>query len=318
MKKLSFVIPCYGSEKSIGGVVSDIQSTVIEHGGYDYEIICVNDKSPDKVIDVLRSISGINKKVKVLSLAKNSGQHAAIMAGYSVVSGDIIVCLDDDGQNPPSEMFKLIDEVENGKDIVFAKYSVKKHSIFRNFGSVINNVMAEQFIGKPKDFALTSYFACKRYIVDEILKYDKPYPYLGGLLLRTTDNIGTVPVTHKERAVGKSGYSINKLLSLWMNGFTAFSVKPLRVASISGAISASAGFIYGVIAIIRKVVEPEKYLAGYSSIICILLFLGGLTLLVLGLIGEYIGRIYICINRSPQYVICEKINLDEDQQIKNS
>lgn len=307
MKKLSFVIPCYRSELSVAGVVKDIISTVERDGRYDYEIICVNDCSPDGTYAVLKKLAE-NKKIKVVDLSRNFGQHSATMAGFHYVTGDIIVCLDDDGQNPPGEMFKLIDKLEEGYDLVSAKYTNKKHSWFRRFGSKVSMAMSSALVGKPKDIDLNSYCVLRRYVVDEVIKYENAYPFIHGLMLRVTRNIANVEILHKEREEGRSGYNFKKLLSLWMNGFTAFSEKPLRLASILGVICSALGFIFGIVIIIRKLIYPE-ILLGYSSMMAVILFLAGIIMLFLGLLGEYIGRIYISINNAPQYVVRETHNL---------
>ena len=164
-------------------------------------------------------------------------------------------------------------------------------------------------LGKPKELYISSYFAARRYIVDEMLNYRGAYPYVMGLVLRTTRNICNVPINHRERAEGESGYTIRSLFGLWMNGFTSFSILPLRIASYGGALIAFIGFIYGIYVVVRKLVAPTEYL-GWSSIMAVLLILGGVILLELGLIGEYVGRIFISINNSPQYVIKNIINCD--------
>ena len=302
MKLLSFVIPCYRSEKSIGGVIDKIVDTVVKDGRYDYEIICVNDASPDNTLDVLNEIADNNPKVIVIDLMRNFGQHSAIMAGFNYVSGDIIVNLDDDGQTPPEEMFRLIDKIEEGYDFVSARYPKKKESLFRRFGAWTAKIMAEKLIGKPKNVQINSYCAATRAVIDETIKYRNAFPYVQGLELRITRNITDVEVDHHERETGKSGYSFFKLMSLWMNGFTAFSEKPLRLASIIGVLSAAVGFIFGLVVVIRRLLNPDMPI-GYSSIMAVMLFMFGVVFLMLGLLGEYIGKMYMCINNSPQYAI---------------
>ena len=301
MEKISFVIPCYRSEHTIGAVVDEIVGTVTAHGGYDYEIILVNDSSPDNVMDVIAALSQANPRVKGLDLARNFGQHSAIMAGFTYLTGDIVVCLDDDGQTPANEVFKLIDKLDSF-DLAFAEYKTKQHSGFRNFGSKVNDLMARWLLSKPKDLKIMSYFACKRYVVEEVLRYENPYPYMSGLLLRATKKVTNVEVNHRERVEGSSGYSLKKLLLLWINGFTSFSVKPLRFATFLGFFTAVIGFLFGIYVIIHKIVVPDS-LMGWSSTMSVMLFLGGMIMLMLGMVGEYVGRIYLSINRSPQFVI---------------
>ena len=305
MEKISFVIPCYNSEKTIGTVVADINRVIKDDGRYEYEVILVNDGSRDNTYQTIKNICGDNTNAIGIDMARNFGQHAAIMAGFNQATGDIVVCLDDDGQTPPCEAFKLIDGLDKW-DVVFASYKEKKHSKFRNFGSQVNSWMLESMLSKPKHLKVTSYFATKRYVIDEVIKYTGSFPYVTGLLLRTTNSIGNVEVNHRERAVGQSGYSLRKLIALWTNGLTAFSVKPLRIASYLGIIAAVLGVLYAIWALINRMVRPDVPL-GWTTIIVLLLILGGMILFVLGMIGEYIGRIYISMNSSPQYVIREKI-----------
>ncbi|MBQ7333699.1 MAG: glycosyltransferase family 2 protein [Clostridia bacterium] len=318
MKKLSFVIPCYCSEKSVGNVVSEVVETVTSDGRYDYEIICINDFSHDNTLEVLKALAKENEKIKIINFSRNFGQHSALMAGFNYVTGDIVVCLDDDGQNPPSEMFKLIDKLEEGYDLVSAKYKQeKRRSLIRKLGTKISFWMSSYFIGKPKDIDLNSYYVFRRYVVDEIIKYKNAYPFVHGLILRITRNMANVEIEHKTREHGKSGYSFKKLLSLWMNGFTAFSEKPLRLASLFGVLCSLGGFAYGIVTIIRKILYPE-ILTGYSSIMTAVLILSGIIMLFLGLLGEYIGRIYISINNAPQFAIKETFNIkDEECEDKN-
>ena len=309
MEKLSFVIPCYGSETTIEIVVNEIRETLKQRPEYDYEIILVNDCSPDRVWPRIRALALADSHITGIDLAKNFGQHAALMAGYRHCTGDLIISLDDDGQTPACELFTLVDKMKEGWDVVYASYAHKMHSGFRNFGTWMNERMTESLIGKPKGLRVTSYFIMRRFIADEILRYENAYPYIEGLIFRATRNIANVPVTHHERMVGESGYTFSKLLALWFNGFTAFSVKPLRIATFCGSACACIGFLYGIYVVIRKLVDSSIEI-GWSSIIASIFFLGGLILIMLGMIGEYIGRIYISINNAPQYTIRQVVTAD--------
>ena len=305
----SFIIPCYKSKETIGSVCNDIVDVMTNVINQDYEIICVNDFPFDNTSTILREIAANNKKIKVMELSRNFGQHNAIMAGLKESKGDYIVCLDDDGQTSPHELPKLIAEIDK-YDVVFAKYDSKKHSMFRNFGSYINDRMACILIGKPKDLYISSYFIAKRFVIDEICAYTKPYTYMSGLLLRTSGFVGNAIVEHKNREFGESNYSLKGLLSLWLNGFTAFSILPLRLATMIGGIVSLLGFIMTIYSMINYFIRPNVPM-GWTSTIAVISFIGGIILLVLGMIGEYIGRIYLSINKMPQYVVREKINVDE-------
>ena len=305
---LSFVIPCYRSEKTVTLVIEEIIKTVSEKNEYDYEIIAVNDCSPDNVYDVLKECAKKNKKLKVIDLAKNVGKHAALMAAFAEVQGDYVICLDDDGQCPIDYLWELIEPLNNGYDMSVAKYPKNKQAFYKNIGSKMNSMMTRVLLDKPKDFVFSNFVARKRFVCEKIIEYKNPYPYLEGISLSITRNIAFVPMEERSRISGITGYSLRKSISLWLNGFTAFSVKPLRISSFIGLICAIIGFVFGIVTIVRKFVVSNVSV-GWSSTISIMLFIGGLLMLMLGMIGEYIGRIYISINNSPQYVIREKLNL---------
>ncbi len=308
MKQLvSFVIPCYRSAQTIGRVVEEIDRAMKELSGYAYEIVLVNDASPDNTFDVIRGLCAGRGDSCGVNLARNFGQHAALMAGFRHVRGEVVVCLDDDGQTPAEEVGKLLVKLEEGYDVVYAKYAHKRHSAFRNFGSKVNELMARVMLGKPKELYISSYFAMRGFIAKELVRYENPYPYVIGLVLRATKKIANVEVTHREREIGTSGYTVGKLLGLWFNGFTAFSVKPLRIATVIGIVSACCGFLYGIYTVAKKFLNPAVPV-GFSALMASIVFFCGLILLMLGIIGEYIGRIYISMNNSPQYVIRECVD----------
>lgn len=306
MSLVSFLIPCYRSENTLPAVIEEINSTMETMAEYSYEIVLVNDSSPDGTINTIRELCGKYANITGIDLAKNFGQHAALMAGMRQAKGDIVVCLDDDGQTPADEVGKLLDKLNEGYDVVYASYGKKKHSLFRNFGSKVNELMTRVMLGKPKELYISSYFAAKRFIVDDMLRYEHSYAYVIGLVLRATKNITNVEVKHRSRAEGTSGYTLKKLLGLWFNGFTAFSIKPLRIATVIGVMCASGGFLYGIYTIVKRLLLPDIQ-AGFSALMSMLVFMGGMIMLMLGMIGEYIGRIYISMNNSPQYVIREVI-----------
>lgn len=301
MTKYSFVIPCYNSANSIGLVVDEIKETM-KNIDSSFEIILVNDNSTDNTKEVIFSLAKKNKKVKAISFPKNFGQHAALLAGYRHVTGQYVISLDDDGQTPASQVDRLINKLNEGYDVVYARYKSLKESTFRRLGSSLNNLMAIHLLGKEKDLYLSSFFIAKRYVIDEIVKYHNPFTYVAGLVLRTTAKIANVDIDHRERLNGKSGYSINKLIHLWLNGFTAFSIKPLRIGSIIGFIISIIGFIVCIYALLNKIYNPMATV-GWASTIGLMSIIGGSILAMLGLIGEYLGRVYISLNDSPQYVI---------------
>lgn len=317
-EKISYVIPCYRSQETLPHVIREIQvamEKLRDPGGepYPYEVVLVNDCSPDDTFETIRRLCAENKNMTGINLAKNFGQHNALMAGFRHITGDVVVCLDDDGQTPADEVGKLLAGINDGSDVVYAKYNHKQHSGFRNFGSKVNELMTRVMLGKPKDLYISSYFAAKRFVVDEMVRYENAYPYVIGLVLRSTKNISNVDVHHRERELGTSGYTLGKLLSLWFNGFTAFSVKPLRIATSMGVVISLFGFLYGIYTVFKKIfIQPPNLVVGFSALMAVLTFLGGMLMLMMGLVGEYIGRMYITMNDSPQYVIREVVGVQEE------
>ena len=300
--KLSFVIPCYCSERTVGQVVESIRNMMGEHKDYEYEIVLVNDCSPDNVNQVIQAMVMSDEHVISIELARNYGQHAATMAGYRAVTGDIIITLDDDGESPVKDSFKLVDAILSGADIVQAKYPVEKKSALRKLGSFANNYMMTTLIGKPKELVISNFSAMRKYVIDEICKYDSPYTYIAGMFFNTTKHIVNVDLERPPRLAGESNYTLKKLLSLWINGFLAYSAKPLRISVVLGFLCAGMGFLYGLITMIRYFMIPGIQ-AGYSSLMSVILFVGGIIMLELGMVGEYVGRSYITLNHVPQYVV---------------
>lgn len=315
MPKFSFVIPCYRSEKTITTVVDEIKSEMAaKRPGDDYEIVLVNDCSPDNVWKVIEGLAQKEKNVIGINLAKNFGQHSALMAGYGKCSGEYVVSLDDDGQAPLDSLNDLIAKLEEGYDVVYAYYHEIKQNLFRRFGSWMAGKMGEMMLEPPKDFKGSSFYIARGFVIREMCKYNNPYPYLVGLVLRVTRKIAWVETNHRSRLEGTSGYSFARLLGLWLNGFTAFSVKPLRASTFLGFFFAFLGFAFSIFVIVRRLLGITT-VDGWSTIIALILIIGGCILMMLGLIGEYIGRIYICINDSPQYVIKEIVDdTDKNKQ----
>ncbi|MBW8051158.1 MAG: glycosyltransferase family 2 protein [Cytophagales bacterium] len=300
--KTSVVIPVYNAEKTIAQLVAEIEN-VLSH--QQFEIILVNDGSKDKSEKICKELAA-KSCVKFLSLRKNFGEHNAVMCGLNFVDGDIAVVLDDDFQTPPSEIMMLVNEVHKGFDVVYSKYDHKKHNWFRNLGSRFHNMIATILLNKPANLYLSSFKAIKKEIVNEIIKYKGPFPYIDGLLLRVTNNIGTLPVSHEFRKVGKSNYTFGKLFSLYLNMFFNFSIRPLRIFTITGFVIFLLGILSSIAFIIEKLLYPEIPL-GWASIIVVVLMLSGFQILFLGLIGEYLGKQYLDQNATPQWVIKMKI-----------
>lgn len=305
---LSFVIPCYRSEKTIERVIQEVIDAA-EKLNHTYEIIAVDDNSPDHVYEVLTGLAWKNRNIRVLHFSKNFGQHAGLMAGIRSSAGEVVVTLDDDGQCPMDYLSDLILPLKNGCDIAIAQYGRKKQSLFKNVCSNLNEIAANILVDKPKNLQMGNFMAFKRFIADEISRYTGPYPYLSGLLFRSSGHLINVPMEERARMEGGTTYTLRKLFALWLNSFTAFSIKPLRFATLAGAFIAAVGFFYGAFIILRKLTNPA-IIVGWSSLVVLQTILGGLILLVLGLIGEYLGRIYMSINQTPQYIIDKTVNFD--------
>lgn len=311
MQKLSFVIPCYNSSLTVPSVIEEIRRVVSGRPGTDYEIIAVVDGSPDDVFSTLADFAMIDPRIKVIDLAKNFGQANALMAGYNYAAGDVIVTLDDDGQCPLDHLWDLVKPVIDGEaDMSVARYPEKRQSFVKNVGSALNGFMGRVVMGFPRDFEMSNFYAFDRLVLEQIVKYKNPFPYLSGLAFSATRRVVNVPMEERERAAGTTNYTMRKLVALWLNGFTSFSVVPLRIADVFGAACALAGFIYGLYVVMRKLLFND-IAVGYASLLAGVLFVGGVIMILLGLIGEYVGRIFICINQSPQFVVRSSINLEE-------
>lgn len=253
---------------------------------------------------MLRELSAKYSNVCVLNLSKNFGQHNAIIAGFRYAKGDFVITMDDDLQHPVDEIINLIKEIEKGYDVVYGEYKVKNHSLFKNMGSELNNIMGNLMIKKPRELRFTSFRIIRSYVVRAISTYNAPYPYLDGLILRVTRNIGVITVDHRQRKEGKSNYTLKKLIGLWVNGFLNFSILPLRFFSYVGIVIASIGFLSAIFIILDSIffLNPVQ---GWTSLIVATLIFSGVQLLSIGVVGEYIGRIFLTQNKTPQYVIKE-------------
>ncbi|MDO4976272.1 MAG: glycosyltransferase family 2 protein [Eubacteriales bacterium] len=301
----SIVIPCYKSSRTIRKVVELTSQELDKLGRHEYEFILVDDYSPDQgaTLAAIKELADDYPFVKAISLAKNGGQHNAIVAGLNYAEGDYCIGMDDDMQTHPSQLVYLLEEIEKGYDIVYGYYPEKKHSTFRNFGSFVNYATVRILIGKPKDMKTSSYWVIRKFVRDYVIQYQSPYTHLQGLFLRTTRNISCIPIKHFEREVGQSGYTLKKLIQLWSN-IMGYSVVPLRLATYCGYLFSILS-ILGVIGIvIRKFTAPATQL-GWPSTMCAICFFAGINMLFLGLIGEYLGRMFLGMNKLPQYVVRE-------------
>jgi undecaprenyl-phosphate 4-deoxy-4-formamido-L-arabinose transferase len=313
---VSVVIPCYRSGASLKIVVEEICQTIQDHGDA-YQIILVNDCSPDNTFEFIEELCARDRAIVGIDMSRNFGQETAIVAGLGYVTGDVVVVMDDDGQHPAKEMFKLIEKVREGYDIVYASFPHKSHSLFKRMTSALHGKISE-FIGtKPKNIALSSFWALSAFCASELAKYQSPFTSRGGYLMRITQRFANVEIEeHRSRIEGKSNYNLKKLFALWFANFTNFSIVPIRVTAAIGALIALAGFIYGLVLIIQKILNPAVMM-GFTSLMAILLFVGGVIILMIGFIGEYIGRTYMTVSSMPQFIVRRKLNATKEDAPRN-
>ncbi|MDO5111444.1 MAG: glycosyltransferase [Clostridia bacterium] len=301
---ISVCIPCYRSEKTLPAVVEGIVREFALHPAYEYELILVNDGSPDDTFRVIRALCAQNAHIKGVDLSRNYGQNLALCAAYAQIQGDMAVFMDDDGQHPAAGIFMLLDKLQEGYDVAIAKFPHKKHSLFKRVTSWGHRTLAEWTGTCPKGISYSSFTAWSKVAIEAAKDYRSPFASIGAYLMHVTTRFVNVEMPHNDRLEGESGYTFKKLIALWLTSFTSFSIVPLRAASVMGAICAGIGFIWGFILVIRKLIHPEVA-AGYTSMMTLLLLIGGIIMLILGLIGEYIGRIYMTISDMPQYTVRE-------------
>ncbi|MFZ6816253.1 glycosyltransferase family 2 protein [Undibacterium sp. Rencai35W] len=307
---LSLVIPVYGSEKVLPELVARLHATLneIESLRDNYEVIFVCDCSPDHSWHAIEKLASDYPWVRGISLRMNAGQHNALMAGFAQTRGKIIVTMDDDLQHSPSDIPALLDELKKGRDVVYARFKKRQHASWKIIGSRINDLVAGYLMQKPKGLYLSPFRAMKAAIRNDILRYQGPYVYVDGLILSVTRNIGTVDVNHHDRFAGDSGYSFRKSLSLWLKMATSFSIVPLRITSLAGICFSGLGFLLALLLIIQKF-TLDRMPIGWSSLIVTILIVGGVQLLALGMLGEYLGRVLLTLNSRPQYVIGETVGI---------
>ena len=302
---LSIVIPLYNAAATLLALHREVSALKVEGG---HELIIVNDGSRDETEAVALKLTRESElPMTFLSLSRNFGEHNAVLAGLRAVSGRYVVTMDDDLQNPPSEALKLLAVAEAEKrDVVYAIYERKEHSWWRNAGSRLTNLIADFVVEKPRKLYLSSFRCLSRFVADEVGKSRTPYPYIDGLIFQVTQNAGTVRVRHVERAQGSSGYNVSKLVRLWISMLVNVSILPLRLMTFAGMLTSALGFL----AVIEVVLEHLLYKTptGWSSLMAAMLLLSGTQLLLLGILGEYVGRIYLGISEKPQSVVRERVS----------
>ena len=309
---ISIIIPCYYSEKTIGKVVDMVTEEFNNNEGYECEFVLVNDGSTDGTFNEIVALNRKYPNVRGVNLMRNFGQHNAIMAALNYTKGDYILGMDDDMQTHPSQIFKLIHKIEEGYDLVYGIYPEVKNGPIKNLTSIINRKTSRVMLSRPKEIESSNFWIITKSVRDEVIKFDTFNPYVDAVFYRVTNNIGMVPVEHFKREYGHSGYTFKKLLKLWM-AYWNFSVIPLRISFFVGIFSFIAGLIFTILIIINKIIYPNLPV-GWSSTMCVITLLFGVVLMVLGIVGEYLGKIILILNKTPQYVIRDTVGIDEAER----
>ena len=305
---ISFVIACYYSENTIGKVVEGIIQQFKDKDGYDCEFILVNDGSTDGTYATIKSLCEKYPFVKGINLMRNFGQHNALMAALKHAKGDYVMGMDDDMQTHPSQVFKLIHKIEEGYDIVYGRYPQSKNGFFKKLSTSFNIMTSRAMLDMPKDIVESNFWILTDKVKDEVIKYDSYNPMLDAIFYQVTHNFGNVEVEHYKRESGKSGYTLRKLIRLWL-AYWNYLVMPLRVSFVMGSVSAVLGMIFTIWLIYKKITDPALPV-GWASTLCIMTLLFAAVLMVLGVVGEYLGKAILILNNTPQYIIRETSNLD--------
>lgn len=309
---VSIVIPCYNSENSILKVVELAQKEFSQLEDYECEFVLVNDYSRDGTWRSIRRLAEKYPNVKGIDLAKNFGQHNAIMAGLRCAEGELIVGMDDDMQNHPSQIPQFLEKIQEGYDVVFGVFRQRKFSLMKNLTGAVSRYLLWHLLDRPRDIQMSSFWCCRRFVKDEVVKYDGYNTFLQILFFRTTHNIANIEVEHFAREEGTSNYNFGRGLKLFLSCLN-FTVIPLRVSTFLGTIFSLAGFLGALVVFIRKMIDPAVAI-GWSSIMCALLVLFGFGYLMLGIVGEYVGKLILNISRTPQYVIREQVNIEKKEE----
>ena len=313
---LSVVIPVYNSE----GIILELHKRLTNELNSlvrDYELIFVNDDSPDNIWAKIQTLAATDPHVKAISLRRNFGYDSALMAGLNYVRYPYVVIMDDDLQHAPEDIPLLLTEIEKGFDVVYGNFLVKKQSLVKNLGSWFVGKLAQLIVNKPAHLQITSYKILRQEIAKGIVKYGGPYPYIDGLIFQMTSSINRIMITHHERAKDRGGHGIFKSMRILLNFCTTFSILPLRIAILLGLLISSSAGVFSIGLVIVKLwfgIDME----GWTSIILAITISGGIQLIGLGLLGEYVGRSYMNINRQPQYVIKDTVSINQVQQLNQT
>ncbi len=304
MSLYSVVVPVYNSDHMLEELytrVSQVFDTVIRE---DFELILVDDGSKDHSYEVMKKLRGRDRRVKIIQMARNFGQHPALLCGFAHARGDFIITMDDDLQHPPEEIPKLVSEMNrrDDVDVIIASYEGRKHGFIRRLGTKLSVWATSRMLGKDPDLEITSFRLIRRFIVDAILQTNTYLPQIGNLLVLTSNRIINVPVRHDPRAYGKSGYSFRRLARDLIFDITAHSAFPLIVVRNIGIFSFIFSFCLGIFYLIRYFLYGTS-VEGWTSLMLVCLAFFGLTLLSIGIIGMYLMNILNEAKKMPHYVV---------------
>lgn len=298
--ELSIIIPVYNSERTLTPLLERLEVCL---SGYDFEVVLVNDGSRDRSEWVCERLADRYDNVRAISLRRNFGEFNAVLCGLNYASAQFAVIIDDDFQNPPESILTLVEAAKaNDYDVVYSYYADKRHHWFRNMGSGLTNRLATYLLGKPRDLYLSSFKLIRREVVNEIIQYQGPYPYIDGLIFRVTTNVGSVEVPHHDRQEGRSNYTLRKLLSLFLTVLVGYSVLPLRVLTGVGMVLMGASLLFGATLFTGHMTGWFDVRA-WELVVWAVAILGGLQLLFVGVLGEYVGRLFMTQSGLPPYVV---------------
>ncbi len=315
---ISIIIPVFNSENTIETLVNNITKVLEDY--YQFEVLLINDSSEDDSEKKCKQLVEKYLNVSLFSLSKNVGEHNAIMAGLNKCSGDYAVIMSDDLQHSTSALLELVKygiKEKDNFDVVYTYYNKKQYGFFKNIGSKFNDIVANFLLTKPKHLYLSSFKFINRFLITEITKYQSPFVYIDGLILGTTNKIGRIKVEHNQRIHGKSGYTLIKMLQLWSNMSTSFSIFPLRLSLLMGSILSFIGLILAIIFIVERLID-DTFPLGLASIFVAITIFSGAILISVGLIGEYVGRVLISLNKKPQFVIRNSFTNKKNDTIKST
>ena len=315
---ISIIIPVFNSENTIETLVNNITKVLEDY--YQFEVLLINDSSEDDSEKKCKQLVEKYLNVSLFSLSKNVGEHNAIMAGLNKCSGDYAVIMSDDLQHSTNALLELVKygiKEKDNFDVVYTYYNKKQYGFFKNIGSKFNDIVANFLLTKPKHLYLSSFKFINRFLITEITKYQSPFVYIDGLILGTTNKIGRIKVEHNQRIHGKSGYTLIKMLQLWSNMSTSFSIFPLRLSLLMGSILSFIGFILAIIFLVERLID-DTFPSGLASIFVAVTIFSGAILISVGLVGEYVGRVLISLNKKPQFVIRNSFTNKKNDTIKST